>query len=51
MLIDTPGVVSKKYAKKMGMSRDFTAGPVRSVMEADIGEGEEGRGGEGREGS
>lgn len=53
MLIDTPGIVSKKYAKKMGMPREFTAGPVRSVMEADMGEGgrEGGRqGGGGRKG-
>jgi hypothetical protein len=38
VFIDTPGIVSKKYAKKMSMPRDFTAGPVRSVMEADMGE-------------
>ena len=35
--MDTPGVIPTSYARKLGLSREFTADPVRSVMEADLG--------------
>ena len=35
--MDTPGLISNRYARSLGMSREFTADPFRSMMEADLG--------------
>lgn len=36
-MIDTPGLIANGYARSLGMSRQFTADPGRSLMDADLG--------------